>query len=663
MLFEDLPQPLNVPQLMAEYTPEELAAASSHWSSSGARGLRDACIRAIKKIFEKSHPDDTKQVNFIANLLLALPGEISPEHAEALMEATFYYYHVGKYNKTALLLGRRLIEILPEESHPSVVRRIHSILGTIQTDAADNVSAMMHYERALRIAAKSGTPVEKLATINNSLLMLGNMGLYREALAQMRPVLDAPETDPKFVSVKAGAAGSCLFWATRLHDHALAHELIERFQHLVDQDHVNESAKAYFALHKITAMIDIFDNDGAYRAANDLARSPLASSANDRVKILTGIAIALGRHAGGSVEEKRDAIGELKRIYVTTSRIVRYHAEVLRALIQVHSVGGNFDVSRAGINYAMELIEFTTRQSKVKFFHQLEQRHADIAESGNDLMRSFQVARKSLGLSSTQDDFEIKDQLGLQVQENDEHANVHAALAKMRAHTIKGELRSASREIAETWAVTAELVEDPSGEHCFRVGHLAGLLAREIGLDPDTSKQIEYAARLHDIGKCAISEMRLTKPGVLTPQEHKAMRAHAEIGAQLLEGTNDPLLQAAAIICKHHHERWDGAGYPLGLKTTAIPQNARICALAESYDAMTHDRAYRRAMSHEAAVAEIRRESGTKFDPEMVEAFLRVLDGYVERLNALGVAGFMSMQDVPFIESRDRFIRALERVQ
>ena len=127
---------------------------------------------------------------------------------------------------------------------------------------------------------------------------------------------------------------------------------------------------------------------------------------------------------------------------------------------------------------------------------------------------------------------------------------------------------------------------------------------------------------LHDIGKIGISDAILLKPGPLTPDEWAIMRSHPEIGRQILEGI--PFLRDAIPVVHHHHERWDGTGYPLGLAGPAIPLAARIFAIADAFDAMTFDRPYSTAISLEAARDRIRDAAGSHFDPDVVATFLRM---------------------------------------
>ena len=161
-------------------------------------------------------------------------------------------------------------------------------------------------------------------------------------------------------------------------------------------------------------------------------------------------------------------------------------------------------------------------------------------------------------------------------------------------------------------------------KHIWRVSRLAGLIAREMGQDAGFSQLIMRAARLHDVGKIAIPDGVLFKPGKLTEAEFSIIKQHTSVGASLLSGGQSELLQMAESVALNHHERWDGTGYPNALTGSDIPVEGRIVAIADAFDAMTHNSAHRKAFSTDEAAQIILEESGRQFDPEVVEAFLRL---------------------------------------
>jgi HD-GYP domain-containing protein (c-di-GMP phosphodiesterase class II) len=161
--------------------------------------------------------------------------------------------------------------------------------------------------------------------------------------------------------------------------------------------------------------------------------------------------------------------------------------------------------------------------------------------------------------------------------------------------------------------------------HVNGVGELAAATATELGLAPDEVAAIRVAAQLHDIGKVAIPESILNKPGALDEPEWRFMKWHTLIGERILAAA--PALADVASVVRSSHEQLDGSGYPDGLVKDQIPLGARIVAVGDAFEAMTSDRPYRDALTVDEAIAELRRGSGTQFDPVVVDAFLTVLDG------------------------------------
>lgn len=183
-------------------------------------------------------------------------------------------------------------------------------------------------------------------------------------------------------------------------------------------------------------------------------------------------------------------------------------------------------------------------------------------------------------------------------------------------------LENAHVEMLIRLAKASEYRDDDTGEHTWRVARSCALLAQELGLGADRADLLLRAARLHDVGKIAIPDGILLKPGRLTEAEFEVVKQHTRAGAELLSGGSSPLMRVAETIALTHHERWDGTGYPQGLAGEAIPIEARLLAVADTFDALTHDRIHRKAVSPERAVTEIRTHAGKQFDPRVVDAFL-----------------------------------------
>ena len=170
-------------------------------------------------------------------------------------------------------------------------------------------------------------------------------------------------------------------------------------------------------------------------------------------------------------------------------------------------------------------------------------------------------------------------------------------------------------------ALVADFRDDNTHEHTERVAHLAALLGGQIGLASRAVALIRMAAPLHDIGKVAVPDSILLKPDHLTPEEYEVVKTHAAVGARILAGGESELVVTAERIARTHHERWDGTGYPTGLRGDAIPLAGRLTAVADVFDVLVHERPYKEEWSPQEAAEEIRRGSGTQFDPALVDAF------------------------------------------
>ncbi|MCW3033234.1 MAG: domain S-box protein [Solirubrobacterales bacterium] len=187
------------------------------------------------------------------------------------------------------------------------------------------------------------------------------------------------------------------------------------------------------------------------------------------------------------------------------------------------------------------------------------------------------------------------------------------------------DLNEARSETLQLLAVAGEYRDDETSQHTERVGTMSAEIGQRMGLSDESVALLREAAPLHDIGKLAIPDSVLLKPGRLTEQEQELMQTHTALGARLLFGSRSPALQLAGIVAEAHHEWWDGGGYPLGLIGGDIPLVGRIVAVADVFDALTHDRPYKPAWPADQAIALIRSSAASQFDPRVVEAFLTIV--------------------------------------
>ncbi|AJG40623.1 chemotaxis protein CheY [Thermotoga sp. RQ7] len=179
-------------------------------------------------------------------------------------------------------------------------------------------------------------------------------------------------------------------------------------------------------------------------------------------------------------------------------------------------------------------------------------------------------------------------------------------------------------EVLDILNMLSEYRDAETHKHTERVGWLSGRIAEEMGMDEAFVTEIQFAAPLHDIGKIGIPDRILLKPGILTPEEFEIMKQHTTIGFRILSRSSSPILQLGAEIALTHHERWNGSGYPKGLKGKEIPLSGLIVAVADSFDAMVSRRPYKKPKTLEEAFQEIEELSGKLYSPEVVKAFLKL---------------------------------------
>lgn len=195
-------------------------------------------------------------------------------------------------------------------------------------------------------------------------------------------------------------------------------------------------------------------------------------------------------------------------------------------------------------------------------------------------------------------------------------------LLEQRVRERTKELEEVQLEVVDRLGLATEYRDDDTKAHTVRVGELASNLATAMGLSPRFSHLLRLAAPLHDIGKIGISDLILLKEGKLTDEEYETMKKHCEIGASILSGSKSEILQLAQEIAISHHERWDGRGYPNKLSGEDIPLSGRIVSVVDVFDALTHERSYKKAWPIEDALEEIQRNAGTQFDPQIVQALM-----------------------------------------
>ena len=216
-------------------------------------------------------------------------------------------------------------------------------------------------------------------------------------------------------------------------------------------------------------------------------------------------------------------------------------------------------------------------------------------------------------------------ELTLRVRNLLENRSLHLLLEERVAERTR-DLDAARHELLHSLALVAEYRDDETGQHTQRVGRTAAVLAEHMGMGSHEAEVIAQAAPLHDLGKIAVSDNVLRKKEQLTPDEWAHIKRHSLIGARILSASRSEVLKTGQDIACSHHERWDGRGYPAGISGEEIPLTARIVAVADVFDALTHARPYKPAWEWDKACEEVESQSGAQFDPAVVKAFVAAVD-------------------------------------
>ncbi len=571
-------------------------------------------------------------VDHVSGVMMAVRSEYCLEkRVQFLCACCFYYDRIGS-SYQGIDRGEAARALAASHHLPNLERRACNSLAIAYVGFSDFELACQRLEQSIGLAAGLKDPFLVCNALSQTTLLLKEMGLYREAMQVADKCLAFEiDTDPA-KHVQFNAAGNGLFCAHRLGDEAAGLRYMRIGTELIDNPAIDPTSRLSFEYFRVLYLLAHRDFETAEMLVT-AARKQMAGLKNPRVEILLDLSEALCDWESGDSARKAVArTKKLRELYHRSKELHLQHDEVLRVLTQVYGNSISPDDAERGIAYAKELVEYVTSIKRAKFFRQLTNRGVEVDSNSSlaaEEIDPLRAAKRWLGLpgAATFEPIVAIDQPV--IEKHDELFAVHDDLARMRTAALRNSMRTVAYDTAENWALAAEFFDDETGQHCFRVGYLSGMLAREIGMDEEFCLRIEHAARLHDIGKIGINELILLKPGPLDPTELMAMRAHAEVGAYLLQGTKDPTLEMAAVIAQYHHEWWNGTGYPKRLTRHHIPLPARICALADVYDALTSRRPYKPAWSHRTAVEQMVAESDVHFDPDFISPFLRVLEKYV----------------------------------
>lgn len=560
-----------------------------------------------------------------------------------LLHACQFFFITGQAF-TAIQPAHAAIELARLSGNEPLLRKGLTFLGIVTADTGNVSQAIECYAEALELARKlHDVDAECLIWINLGVAFI-HAAQYQDAISCYERALQIVDAYPELEKHRAPAYTNIALCALHLEDFKRGLDAAEKsINSSPEPTTATENLSRVMRENNYARLLLEVNNLDKARERCEIARNCAARSNSGRAEIAASIIQGLyDVHAGNIDLGISRLTGMLER-----ARLMRpMLREALIAMVKAHELIGQ---PEKALVFLRELMDHT---------RQVQQENA---------LKHHRQHLENLGKSNVQDiatrTFEKREAiLREQVAQKElirKEAETELALAEK--DQARRALFHSRIEMLERMAVTAELRDDSTGEHSYRVGKLASLLALEFGCDEETCFMIDIAARLHDIGKIGVPDAVLLKPGKLNDAELQVMRSHPIVGAELLSKSDTPHVQMAEEIARFHHEWWDGNGYPGNLSGSAIPLSARITSLADVFDALTHKRPYKEAWPFEIAVQEIARLSGIQFDPQLTELFIvlvRRLQGEHPNLDAfLGQAATAT----PFMQARAKIQIALNR--
>jgi len=583
--------------------------------------------RLSSELRHRTQKGSPTSFEFVATAVRALSKIKGTAHAEARMACLWesgVFLFSNQHDVDALECGRQLMALARQLGAKFWLRRSYTLQGIALSHIGDSGEALLQFSHAVELA-KQEKDIEAQSGI---LINIGNAlnyaGLYREAIPYLREAIELSRRHTSASACELPALCNLAQSYQYLGEYSIAFRVIDECL-----ERSTEPIDAFAAFGRVVreaTYVHLALELGKLEAARLHAKTCFQfaqRSGTKRAEFISRVSSALCEIHGGDVSK---GLMKLEAALAQAGDVGSIeHSDALTALVRAYD-------------------------------HALQPEQA--LQHLRNLLLGIRQSRER-GITSLlaldpviHADLKTADSADLQ--------ELSYCEARLRAQVAERELINSRIEMLERLAVTADLKEEQSGEHGYRVGKLAGLMGRELGWASATCQALELAARLHDIGKIAVPDRILLTSDALKEEERRLMSVHTTVGAELLAKSQIPQLRLAEEIARHHHEWWNGEGYPSRLIGKRIPTHARIVALADVFDALTHGRPFSRPWSIERALLEIANRKNTQFDPELADLFITLIGRLrAEHSNLdeyLGRAG----RNSPFLQARSKIRRLLE---
>ena len=551
-------------------------------------------------------------------------GLLSGVAIEGLLTAAHIHYLLGNA-QAGLTPAGLAVRAAVLQGNEAARRRALTFEGAMLTDCGNTPLALEKYAEALELAIGLGERAAEIALLNNIGLAFIYSALYPQAIACLERCLALAGGAPEFAALTELAAANVALACSHTED--LARGLRAAKAAVNSGANLDSPADMYMRVlseRNYARILTEVENLSKAKERCEIAKELAHKSGLGRAELQAALAEGLYEVHAGLVDV---GLSRLEAALERAKSNPPAYRDVLLTTVKALEVAGQPDKALVYLR-ELKLFTQTLQQENALRHHRIH-----LAQLDTDL----DSAR-----DSTDGVFRRHERLieGQQAQQK---------------------LLKAQIEQLERLAVTAELRDDSTGEHSYRVGRLAALLAREAGLDEQTCFTIDLAARLHDIGKIGIPDGILLKPGHLNAAEREIMETHTTVGAELLAKSDIPHMQVAEDIARHHHEWWAGGGYPAGISGEAIPIAARVTALADVFDALTHKRPYKEPWPVARALDEIQRLRGSQFDPKLTDIFIGLIHRLQREVGDLDEFLGAAARESSFNQARSRIAETLRR--
>jgi putative two-component system response regulator len=523
----------------------------------------------------------------------------------------------------ALIAANQLRELARLSQMRLWIQRAENVLGIIQADLGNIPDALAHYCISLKLAREQRNHFAETSSLINLGVALNYSGLYREAIPCFKEAAVLARSNNITANLEANAATNLAQSYLSLGEHREGFEAIVQSLDCsadpTDADSalsrtIRESTFVLLALE-----LERFDDA---RKHADLCRRFANLSQTGRSSILADATVGLCEIFCGNLEKGLKALEAASANADQSSAI---QIDALSLLVKAYDRAGQPDEALHCLKKLLQHLG-SAREKSVA---------ALLSFSSHSIDGS--------GLSSSKTDL----------------APLKQREASLRAQVAERQLFTSQVEMLERLSATADLREDQSGQHGYRVGKLSALLAQQLNWNSNDVFLLEIAARLHDIGKIGIPDRILFTSDNLKKEQRDFMFAHTTVGAELLSRSTSEQLRTAEQIARHHHEWWDGTGYPTRLSGKRIPVHARIVALADVFDALTHGRPYAEPWGIDRALEEVASRRGTQFDPILADGFIRLVQELRQKHPDLEAWLSQAGQESPLAEVRGNIRKML----